>query len=394
MNKELLTIYIAGLLQGIALVAYPAASSIFTNPDAFDLNATEYGTLFIPQTLLAIAASAFSAWIIMYLNAKKVFLAGMASNFLSMLCLTLSSLVMQRHELAYSLLLTGTAFLGLGFGLTVPTLNMTAALLKPDLVNKTLLVLNALLGIGTALAPAAIALFGVHHWWVLPLTLSVLFLSIFSYGLFLSLPGGGISFIQGGFFNQIKFPPKRFWIFSLFAVLYGIIETVNGNWSSLYMKDVQHVPLATQSLALMLFWGMVTFGRWLFAQLENYVSEQSVFSLLPFVAAVAFSWIWLLPPHQPIMSLCAFALAGLGCSALLPLSISFGTQQITELGTYAAGGIIASYLIGYGIAAFGVGHMMEQLGFHFNTIFLWAAFVALALGSIALTCITKKQEAS
>lgn len=394
MNKELFTIYIAGLLQGIALVAYPAASSIFTNPDAFNFSTSEYGTLFIPQTLLAIAASAFSAWITMYLNAKKVFCAGMAANFLSMLCLTLSSMVMHQHELAYPLLLTGTAFLGLGFGWTVPTLNMTAALLRPNQVNKTLLFLNALLGIGTALAPAAIAAFGVHHWWILPLTLSVLFLSIFSYSLFLSLPGGGISFIQGSLFNQMKFPPKRFWIFSLFAVLYGIIETVNGNWSTLYMKDVQHVPIATQSMALMLFWGMVTFGRWLFAQLENYISEKMVFSFLPFIAAIAFSWIWLLPTHQPIMSLCAFALAGIGCSALLPLSISFGTQQITELGTYAAGGIIASYLLGYGIAAFGVGHLMQQLGIHFNTIFLCAAFVALVLGSIALTFITKNQEAS
>src|SRR5262249_38189383 len=48
-------------------------------------------------------------------------------------------------------------------------------------------------------------------------------------------------------------------------------------------------------------------------------------------------------------------LAGLGCSALLPLTISFGEEELTAMAGAVAGGIIAVYQLGYGIAAFGVG---------------------------------------
>ncbi len=51
----------------------------------------------------------------------------------------------------------------------------------------------------------------------------------------------------------------------------------------------------------------------------------------------------------------AFGLAGLGCSALLPLTISFGQEELTAVSAAAAGGVIAFYQLGYGIAAFGVG---------------------------------------
>ena len=54
-----------------------------------------------------------------------------------------------------------------------------------------------------------------------------------------------------------------------------------------------------------------------------------------------------------------FALAGLGCSALLPLTISFGQAQLATMATAAAGAIIACYQVGYGLAAFGVGPLLD-----------------------------------
>ena len=54
-----------------------------------------------------------------------------------------------------------------------------------------------------------------------------------------------------------------------------------------------------------------------------------------------------------------FGLAGLGCSALLPLTISFGEQELTAVSAAVAGGVIAFYQLGYGVAAFGVGPAAE-----------------------------------
>ena len=75
---------------------------------------------------------------------------------------------------AYPLLLLATAFLGAGFGLTVPVLNTVAAF-RPDRADKAVLVLNALLGLGTALAPVFVAVFvGLGFWWGMPVLSTVL----------------------------------------------------------------------------------------------------------------------------------------------------------------------------------------------------------------------------
>ena len=55
-----------------------------------------------------------------------------------------------------------------------------------------------------------------------------------------------------------------------------------------------------------------------------------------------------------------FALAGLGCSALLPLTISLGQGALPRVSAAVAGGVIACYQVGYGVAAFGVGPLVDH----------------------------------
>ena len=71
--------------------------------------------------------------------------------------------------------------------------------------------------------------------------------------------------------------------------------------------------------------------------------------------AGAFAAISALPPRAPVAGVAAFALAGFGCSALLPLTISFGQERLASMSAAMAGLVIAFYQLGYGIAAFGVG---------------------------------------
>ena len=81
--------------------------------------------------------------------------------------------------------------------------------------------------------------------------------------------------------------------------------------------------------------------------------------MLPFLLTVAFVLIALLPEDEPVLGILAFGLAGLGCSALLPLTISFGQGWPAAAAVAAAGGVIAFYQVGYGIAAFGVGPLQD-----------------------------------
>jgi MFS family permease len=173
-RSEIAAVYLAGVAQGVALVTFPAASAVFTAAAGYGLSSTEYGGMFVPQAITAIGASLLGAGLARRLGAKRLYLLGLLANLLAMALLIVSSLVMRQHTLAYGLLLLATASLGVGFGFTVPTLNTLAAAFFPQRVDRAVLGLNALLGLGTALAPLFVALFvGLGIWWGLPLLVAV-----------------------------------------------------------------------------------------------------------------------------------------------------------------------------------------------------------------------------
>jgi hypothetical protein len=157
---------------------------------------------------------------------------------------------------------------------------------------------------------------------------------------------------------------------------YGLSSTQYG---AMFIPQV--VTAIAASVALTAFWGMVTAGRVLFAAVQRWVSARWVYHLLPLVLAGAFLGIAALPKSQPAPVL-AFGLAGLCCSALLPLTISFGQEELMAVASAVAGGVIAFYQVGYGIAALGVAPLRSS-GVALSTIFGVAAAVALALGALS-----------
>ncbi len=377
-RREVAAVYAAGVVQGVALVTFPAASAIFTSPAHYGLTSEEYGGMFVPQAITAVAASLLGAGLSRRLGVKRIYLLGLVANLLSMALLVVSQLVADSHAPAYGILLVATASLGVGFGLTVPAVNTLAAFFFPRKVDSAVLVLNALLGLGTALAPVFAAIFvGLGIWWGLPVLVAALIAALlaFSAGLPLEARAAGGP-------ARASLPP-RFWLFAAFALLYGIVETINGNWATLYMTRHLGASAAVASLALTIFWGTVTAGRVLFAAIERWFPPRLVYRCLPFVTAAALIATALLPRGEPWLGLVAFALAGLGCSALLPLTISFGQDEMTTIAASVAGGLIAAYQMGYGIAAFGVGPLQERAGHGLATTFALAAVVALAMGALS-----------
>jgi MFS family permease len=89
-----------------------------------------------------------------------------------------------------------------------------------------------------------------------------------------------------------------------------------------------------------------------------------------------------LPRHAAAAGIATFALAGLGCSALLPLTMSFGQELFPAMATTVAGGAIASYQLGYGLAAFGVGPLRDA-GFTLPALYAASAVVAAVLGGVS-----------
>src|SRR5215469_3778245 len=119
-RAEIGAVYMAGLVQGVAYVTFPASSAIFTSSDDYGLSHTQYGAMFLPQAATAIAASLLGTRLAQRWGVKRLFLTGLLADSFSMLVLLASRSVMASQPLAYVMLLVATSCLGIGFGLTVP----------------------------------------------------------------------------------------------------------------------------------------------------------------------------------------------------------------------------------------------------------------------------------
>ncbi|SEG51741.1 Predicted arabinose efflux permease, MFS family [Bosea lathyri] len=373
---EIGLLYVIGVVQGLALVTFPAASAILVSPTGFALSSTQYGAMFIPQVVLAILASAFGSSLARRLGLRGVLQFGLCGNLASMALLAVSPFLIGSPA-AFVTLCLATGALGLGFGATTMTLNtLIQGLSTPARQDFAVLTLNALIGLGTALAPLLITLFSwLGTWWALPvlMSLSLGAMLLATLRAPLDLPVGEAS--HGASL------PGRFWIYAAAVLLYGIAETLSGNWAALYLSTQRNVSAENASYALTAFWIMLTLGRVIFAVLARKLPVTLVFVGLPLLLALAFQLV--ARAQDASAGIAAFALVGLACSAILPLSLSFAGKEFPAQSAAMLGALIAFYQIGYGIAAFGGGPLVERAGLAYSAVFSLGSLIALALGAVA-----------
>ena len=368
-------------MQGLALVTFPAASSVFTGPTGYDLSHARYGAMFVPQVVLAILASSMAPRFASRWTLKRVLALGVFADLVSMSLLAFSNLLRASADVAFVVLLMATGALGFGFGATLTALNTYAEYFFPKRADRAVLVLNALLGTGTALAPLFVAvLLGHGVWWALPVFVACILALIWVCVLREPLEigssantGGGAA--VSGSFRQL---PSRFWLYAATIFLYGVVETLNGNWAALYLTTQRGVSVQGGTLALTSFWAMVTIGRVLFAALSAIVPVRWIYGSLPVLLVVAFQAVSRATSQTD--GVLAFGLAGLACSAFFPLSMSFGGDEFPTLAAVMSGGLIAFYQVGYGVAAFGIGSLLEIKGLLLSLVYSWGSVVALAMG--------------
>ena len=382
-RTEIGLVYVAAVVQGLALVTFPAASSIFTSPDGFGFDSTRYGALFLPQVLLAILASAFAPRLARRWSLRRVLLAGLAGDIVSMTLLALSRLLLGMPDMAFGVLLLATGALGLGFGATVMALNTYAEAFFPKRADRAVLALNALLGLGTALAPVLVAIVvALGAWWLLPVVVACIAVLLFgvAYAQPLRLHVGNADADRPTSLNWIDLP-RRFWLYAAAVFVYGIVETLNGNWAMLYLSSERGVSTQGASFALAAFWVMVTVGRVLIALISQLVPARWIYVALPALSLVVFQLASQVQSEAG--GIIVFGLAGLACSGFLPLSISFAGGEFPRLSAVMAGGLIAFYQLGYGVAAFGIGPLQGLFGLSFSTVFAAGSVVAAPIIVIA-----------
>ncbi len=379
-RAEVLTIYVIGLFQGLSLVAFPAAATILTSKTGYDLSKTQYGLLFVPQPALAIAGSLSLPKLARRFELKSVLLVGLLSNTLAMGLLA-GTVPIKTDGIAYPILLVATGALGLGFGLTLGSISTYAGAFMPDRRDVALTALNVLLGLGTALSPFLISLFTkIGQWWYLPLLAAA--------GLVVLIV---LTIIQPMGLPEVKGErpatsaagrariPALFWFFAGALVIYGIGETMFGNWGTTLLVEKGVVATSAQN-ALAIFWAAVTLGRLVIAMVSTRVRSTYIYVVLPWAIAGAL----LLAPvaHSAAAGIGVFAFGGLACSGFFPMTIGYGEATFPSIVELAAGWLIAAYQVGYGLAAFGSGALQHFVSL--SALFRIAAAAVVIMAFLAL----------
>ena len=380
-RREVITVYAIGLFQGLSLVAFPAAALVLTSGTGYDLSKSQYGALFLPQVVMAIAGSLALPALGHRFGLKLVLLAGLVADTLAMSLLA-GSYPLRADTVAYPILLVATASLGLGFGLTLGSISTYAGAFMPDRRAVALTSLNVLLGLGTALSPLLIAVFTkVGQWWYLPLVTAagLVVLLVASVVQPMGIPAAKAAA------GKAKIP-NLFWLFAAALVIYGLAETMFGNWGTTLLVG-RGVKPNWANYALATFWAAVTVGRLLIALVSGKVRSTRIFVVLPWAICGAL----LLAPtaHSAGAGIALFAFAGLACSGFFPMTVGYGESTFPNIVELAAGWLIAAYQLGYGLAAFGAGALQNLISL--AALFRLVALLVVAMAVLAIP-IARRQH--
>ena len=370
-SKKIISIYASGFMTGVALIMFPGAGSILTDPAFHGFTGGQFGSIFTPQIIMAILSSLLAPKLADKISMKNVLLTGVAASFISMLLLGTSHWLIEYQMVAYGIILLSTAFLGTGFGFSITALNPFAYQLFEGKESSAVTGLHFFLGIGTATSPLLVSYFtGLSMWWGAPFLAAAILFLLFVFTLVLPLELK--ESLQEKKANAKGFKvPARLWIYVVAVFFYGACEATFGSWGSVFLEQEGGLSVAKASLGLSLFWGFVAVGRVLFALFALRFSTRLLFMITPFILAAVFFFTPL--ADTEILYLVAMALGGLAISFLFPQSVSASTDEFPQHSAEVSGFMVAALQLGFGFSANVIGFFSEMYSltvlFQFSTVY-------------------------
>ena len=366
-------LYLSALLQGLAMVSFPASSTVLTG--SLGLSSAEYGAIFLPQVALAIVGSIGGGMLAQRWGLKSLLLIALAANAVSQLLL--AATVWTGSVWIYPAVLAGTASMGLAFGISGAPLNSYPPLFFPDASDTAVVALHSVLGAGLALGPVVVAPFIARDAWIgFPLLLAALCGTAL-------LAAAALPFPEEDTDADPADRPRPvgsglFWAFVVAAVAYAFAEGTFSNWAVIYLHEARGVPEATAGIALSIFWAALVVGRLLTSVLVLRVSSQAVWVALPLLMGATFL---LLPfAEGPVLGIGLFAVAGLACSSFFPLTVTLISKAFPDHVAWASSMMIAALMFGVGGGSFIFGPLRSS--FSFETIYQFSTlYPALALAA-------------
>lgn len=374
-------VYLSAFAQGLTLVSFPASSSVLKALHGF--SDAQYGAIFLPQVALAVAGGLAGAHLAHRLGLKALLCLALLANAGSQALLAASALF--SPGLAYAVVLTATAMLGLGFGLGGAPLNTYPPLLFPRRSNSAIVAMHTMIGFGLMVGPLLAAQWS-NAWLGFPVSLLGLTAALALFAGRVALPDADAPSQNA---NSQGTPQREsaFWLFVAIAVLYAFAEGTFSNWIVIYLQESKRLPETIAAAALSVFWGALVAGRLLVSLLVLRVRAERIWSALPALMILAFA---LLPAiEEGVSGLALFALAGLACSAFFPLTIALASRRFESNPAWVSSMLTAALMLGVGLGSFAVGALREALSLE-NLYRLSALYPVLALALIALVLRRKR----
>jgi MFS family permease len=392
------------VVEGFVLVIFPSASAIITGRGHFDIGGAAYGELVMPELVTAILASLTGFGLARRHASKLAYVLGLSFGLMASGLLLASSQVERDHPLAFPLLLAASACIGAGFGMTVPVLLAYSRYLHACAEDVSVLGINALIAAGALIAPGVATLFvEMDRWLGLPALSAALLVALLLRSKCLPRHVGAPQRPR----RQAFTCTVQFLLYAVFAMAYAVCAAVLVIWSELrvatppgvltpaQLTAAIHVsstepPLHT-SIAFATFWGAtLAAGRVALAIIDRWRSELARMAgyLVPIVVLAVLMAVGVFTHHLGLSTFAVFILAALGCSALLPLSISFTQRDVTAISAALAGGVIA-YQIGYGLVAGGFRpHAASGAGA--MAMFVGAALIGLVVSGLSFVIVRRR----
>jgi len=347
------TVFVVSVVHGLLSVPYPASAAVLL---AHGLGNAEYGSLFVPQLALAALGALGAGSVLESLGPKRALVLGLA--FMALSPLALIAGVGAGTPWIYPLALAGTALLGLGAGLCAGPLSAYPQVLFPARSESAVVAVHTLIGLGLAVSPLLSALAQAWRVWpAYPLALLGLG-AVFSTAVERErLPEPEPR--AGGAAPRRPVGSRRLWVFMGIVFLYGCTEALFGNWTIPFLTEERGIAPAGAAFALAAFWASLSVGRVTVALVVSRVRPGPV---LPVLAALMCVAALLVPAASGARGALVFlSLAGLGCSAVFPLSVGLACGRFPSHRAWVSGTLYAALCSGLGTGSLAAGVLHERL---------------------------------
>ena len=162
-------------------------------------------------------------------------------------------------------------------------------------------------------------------------------------------------------------------------MIYAFAEGTFSSWAVLFLRDGRGLPDMTASLALSAFWGALVAGRLIASFLVVRVPARTVWLALPALMLAAFRLVSF--ADNAATGIGAFAVAGLACSAFLPLTISLAVERFPDSVAWVSSMLIAALMTGVGLGSWALGALQARAPP--EAIYRWSSLYPILLLMLA-----------